>query len=70
MQQQGGCNNQQVNMRQTGGEASPDKRRWIVKRLRGSGGMTRGVMTTSQQKRGKREGRASELKGAGQTRGE
>jgi hypothetical protein len=70
LQQWGGRDNQQVNTRQTGGEASPDKRRWSVKRSRGGGGVTSGVTATNEQTRGKGEGGTSRLKSAGQTRGE
>jgi hypothetical protein len=42
-------------MQQTGGEASADRVRQSVKRIRGGGGATRDVAITSQKTRGKRE---------------
>ncbi len=54
MQQQGQRDNQLENKRQTGGEASADKRWWSVERTRGDGSMPRGIATTSWQMRDKR----------------
>jgi hypothetical protein len=51
--QQARCDNQQANKRQTGGEASADKRRQSVERRRGGGGTTRGIATTIQKTRHK-----------------
>ncbi len=62
--------NQPANERQTGGEASANKRqrrlksRLCVHRTRGrGGGATRGVATTSRGTRGKREGRHQQTRG-------
>ncbi len=63
MQQQGGHNNQKVNMRQTGGEVSLDKRQQSVKKSRGGSGMMIGVMATSLHMRGKGGGGTSRQKG-------
>ncbi len=51
---QGWCNNQLANKRQTGEEASVDKRQRSNKRTRGCSGVTRGIVATSQQTRCKR----------------
>ena len=71
--------NQPVDVRQTGGEESANKRqqclksRRFVERTKG-GGATRGVVTTSRETRGKREGRHQQtrsdgvLKAAGDSR--
>ncbi len=53
MQQQGQCDNQLANKRQTGRKASVDKRQRSNKRSRGSGGTTRGITTSNRQTRGK-----------------
>jgi hypothetical protein len=53
--QQGQHDNQLAKKRPTGGEASADKRKWIVERTRSVSGAIRGVMTASrrhQQTRG------------------
>jgi hypothetical protein len=45
--------------RQTGGEVLEDKRRHSIRRTRGSGSVTRGVLTTSPKTRDKQEREAS-----------
>jgi hypothetical protein len=64
-QEQGQHDNQLANKRQTGGEASADRRRQSVKRMRGSGSTTRGILTTSWQTRGKKRGGAGGPRGSG-----
>jgi Flp pilus assembly protein TadB len=59
--QQGQHDNQLVNKRQTGGEASVDRRQQSIKRMRGNGSTTRDITTTSRQRRGEREGVAMAL---------
>jgi hypothetical protein len=53
-QQQGQCNNQLANKRQTVLEASTDGRQRSVERTRDGGGATKGIATTNQQTRDKR----------------
>ncbi len=65
VQQQGQCDNQLENKRQTGGEVSLDRVGGSIKRTRGGGGTTRGVAITSWQTRGKRGGGTSGQRGGG-----